>query len=175
MTIRYRPLLLLIPALLAGCQAERAAFQFKPLASVAAPAKVTEPLTEELPQSPQSVVLAQKAASVKSHTHQARAARHLLQRLPTRPSFQTSPPAFSSNALPRQHSRGLLRQRANQAPAGVAEAGLGTMFLGILGIIALLVGLVGMIFAGFGFFGFLAGAGAIALLISILVPYLTGG
>jgi hypothetical protein len=49
------------------------------------------------------------------------------------------------------------------------------MFLGILGIIALLVGLVGMIFAGGGFFGFLAGAGAIALLISILVPYLTGG
>ena len=56
-----------------------------------------------------------------------------------------------------------------------AENGLGTMFLGIFGILALLVGLVGLIFSGGGFFGVLAAGGAIALAISVLVPYFTGG
>ena len=67
----------------------------------------------------------------------------------------------------------LLHPRAaRQQPA--AENGLGTTVLGIVGILALLVGLVGLIFAGWGFFGWLAVGGAVALLISILEPYVMG-
>jgi hypothetical protein len=175
MTIRYRPLLLLFSVLLASCQAQRAAFQFQPKAPIAVSAEVTATRTEELPPSHQPIVLVQKAAPAENRAPHARAVQHLLQHLPGRPSTRPTLPVLGRSEAPRQQAHQLLRKRAAPVLAGVAEAGLGTMFLGILGLLALLIGLVGMLFAGGGFFGFLALGGLVALLISILVPYLTGG
>lgn len=184
LTPRWRLSLLLFLTLLLGasCQNARLAFQFRrpasgpvPLVLASAPAAVA-PAAEHNPEntSPAVLVLPAPRAGRKSAAH-PRPVPRLAAWAAAAPIPFPTPPLAGNRPGRLVRVLGLLSPRRPARPAaGPAEVGLGTTFLGILGIVALLVGLVGLIFAGWGFFGWLAVGGALALLISILAPYISG-
>lgn len=174
-----RLLLFLILALVsAGCQSGRPAFQFQPPARmmrITSPSAADQkPLVEGRPELAADMLPAAKAAAsapIISAKAAPRAARPRLRNLRT--SF-ASGQITTVRVARRVRNLARLAGRPHRPALAPAENGLGSTFIGILGIVALLVGLIGLIFAGWGFFGWLAVAGAVALFISILAPYISG-
>ena len=174
-----RQLALLLVCALAGCQSPRTAYRFQPATRAAAPQEKTSApaplavLAKELPPAtqlpattaPQPKPRPAGRHQVRAHWRQAKALANQL-----RPAADVVARPATAPLLKRQSAR----HRGALPAAGIAENGLGTMFLGILGIVALLVGLIGLLLGGGGFFGLLAAGGAVALLVSIVVPMLMG-
>lgn len=165
---------LLLALTLAGasCQNAKTAFQFRPAqAHLAASAPGIAAATSEASPAaaPNSSVVTSVSPAVmhiaRQLTAHPRLVRHLLK--------LAAAPGKSARLAPGSKAQRFASPIRFQQKQVAAENGLGTLFLGVLGILALLIGLIGLIFGGGGFFGLLAAAGAVALLISILVPLLT--
>lgn len=179
---------LLVLALLGtSCQSARTAFQFRPPGFAPPPAQVPAGglAAPELAPSAESqftraaavahAAVAPRRGNRPASLLKAGARRQLAALAPADLATGRAASTRSVAATRLQRFRAALLKGPHRPALAPAENGLGTTFLGILGIVALLVGLVGLIFAGWGFFGWLAAGGAVALLISILVPFLTGG
>ena len=170
-------LLLALALASVSCQSAKTAFQFSPTGP-----QLSVPATSSPASAPAHASVAETETiatipAVERRTVPRLAARpHFMRRCAasaTAAAYQSARPQASLRASLR--AQNFARQFQARQPMAPAENGLGTMFLGIFGILALLVGLVGLIFSGGGFFGVLAAGGAIALAISVLVPYFTGG
>lgn len=180
-----KKLFLALPFLLAGCQAERVAFQFQPVAPAAGgggrltrpapaagPAPTSEPASRAVaayspgPAAPRPARIAKRAAP---RQHPAPEALALASSAaPTTPALLAGRPAL----------RRLVRQRTTAGPAHAAESGLGRIalfFLAVvLGLLAGLGALVSVIF-GTGFFTGVGFAAAGLVVLFLLYSLLSGG